>query len=80
MARSALTNAPFTLADRAWQDAALGLYYAGKVAFWRHAAVGAGSGRRYFLSLAREAETKVVACAVRIELRLQLLDDQRASA
>ena len=75
-----MTDVSFTLADRVAQDAATALYYAGQASAWRRAAVSAGSDRRRCLGYARADEAQVVACAVRIEVRLQLLADQRASA
>lgn len=80
MARTAVTDRPFTLADRVTQDAALAMHYAGQVAMWRRQAADGGSNFRRFQSYARAAEKRVVLCATRIEVRLQLLDDQRASA
>lgn len=74
------TYAPFTLADRVAQDAARAMYYAGQVAIWRHQAADGGINRCRCLSLARAAETNVVQCATQLEVRLQLLADQRASA
>lgn len=80
MARTAVTDRHFTLADRATQDAELALHYAGRVAAWRRAAADGGGDRRRCLSAARAEEAQVVKYATRLEVRLQLLADRRAGA
>lgn len=75
-----VTYAPFTMADRMAQDAALAMYHAREAAAWRRKATPDAINRRLCLTFARRCERAVFDCASRIEVRLQLLADQAASA
>ncbi len=70
--------AVFTREDRADQDAELAFHYAQQAAaFKKHAKHNQETSRTY-RKLARDFEAMVVEAAARLEVRLQLLDDQRA--
>lgn len=75
-----VTYLPFTLAERVTQDAELAMQNARMAAAWRRRAAAGGLDRRLHLSFARRCERAVFDCATRLEVRLQLLADQGASA